>query len=208
MLGIELAHGDEGFYLFFGAALDQIDQRLAARAAAELRDLIDLEPVAAAFVGEEENVIVRGGHEEVLDPILFLGGLSLHAAAAAALFFEAGNREALDVAAVGDGDHHVFLRDQVFDGDFAGVVHDFGAALVAEFVAQLDQFLLHHIHPLDARADEFGQEGDALGQLLDFVQQLLALEAGEPREPHIENGFGLLFRQAEGLLQFNGGDFG
>ena len=45
---------------------------LPLRRAARLRDLVHLEPEAAAVVGEDEDVVVRRADEEVLDEILVL----------------------------------------------------------------------------------------------------------------------------------------
>src|SRR2546422_5765787 len=50
-----------------------------------LLDLVHLEPIAAPAVGEDEQVGVRVGHEQVLDVVLFLGASPDHALAAAPL---------------------------------------------------------------------------------------------------------------------------
>ena len=39
--------------------------------AAHLRDVVDLQPVQLAAVGEAEQIGVRGGDEEVLDEVVF-----------------------------------------------------------------------------------------------------------------------------------------
>ena len=64
---------------------EHVDDRLAARVARALRHFPDLEPVDAAAVGEAQDVVVRVGDEELVDPVVFLGRRRLLAAAAALL---------------------------------------------------------------------------------------------------------------------------
>ena len=83
-------------------------------------NLVDLEPVDAALVGEDQQVGVGGGDEEVFDEILRARAHADAAFAAARLAAIGIDRGALQVAAVGDGDGHVFHRDQIFETDLAG----------------------------------------------------------------------------------------
>jgi len=53
-----------------------------------------------------------------------------HALAAAPLPPVGRDREPLDVAGVGHGDHHVLFGDQVLDREFALIGDDLGAPLV------------------------------------------------------------------------------
>jgi hypothetical protein len=55
------------------------------------------------------------GHEQLIDEIVVLDRRRLLAAAAALLGAVVGERLALEVAGVRQGDHHVLGRDQVFD---------------------------------------------------------------------------------------------
>src|SRR5690606_9462908 len=62
----------------------QVDDRLAARAAARLRQLIHLQPVQLAGAREAQQRVMSVRHEQLVDEILVLdGGRSLAAAAAA-----------------------------------------------------------------------------------------------------------------------------
>ena len=69
---------------------------LAARPA--LGNLVHLEPVDLARVGEEQEIGVRRGDEQVLDDVLFLGLHPGHALAAAPLAAVGLDVRALDVA--------------------------------------------------------------------------------------------------------------
>ena len=91
-------------------------------------------------------------------------GFGIHAAASfAAPFLGAIGRQghALDIAVVGHGDHHVFPLDQILDVDFAGVVHNFGAAGGSVFVLNHQHFAFHQGQQLVAVT----QQGH---QFLDF----------------------------------------
>jgi hypothetical protein len=73
----------------------QVDDRLPARCRADLGQLVDLQPVEPAAVGEDENVGVRRRDEEVLDDVLFLrhhADLALPAAALFAVERQSGER--------------------------------------------------------------------------------------------------------------------
>src|ERR1700732_2977041 len=89
---------------------------------ADVGNLVDLEPVDAPLVGEDENVGVRGGDEEMLDEVLVA---RLHAGAAgasAALHAVGGDRRALHVTGVADSDGNLLVGDQMFPDDLGGLV--------------------------------------------------------------------------------------
>ena len=120
----EIAHGEHGAHGFAGLQTDQVADVLALAGGADVRNFVDLEPVDAARVGEDQNVGVSGGDEEMLDEILVA---RLHAGAArasAALLAVGGDRRALQVAGVADGDGHLLVGDQVFEVDLGGFVFD------------------------------------------------------------------------------------
>ena len=110
---------------------DQVGDRLAAAVGTDVGNLVDLQPVRAAAVGEDHDVGVRRGHEEVADEVLFARPHADAALAAAPLVPVGGDRRPLDVAGVADGDRHVFFGDQVLDAELAFLGEDLGAALVA-----------------------------------------------------------------------------
>ena len=124
-----------GDLLAFGE-VQQVDDRPAAAVAAQLRQVVDLLPIDLAAVGEEQQVGVRAGDEQVLDRIFFFGLGALQALAAAALGPIDAGRRALDVAVVADRDDHRLFGDQVFQVDRADLLAaDLGAAVVAVLLA-------------------------------------------------------------------------
>ena len=108
----ELADRDQAGDLLPLAELQQVDDRPAARGPGGHRQVVDLQPVDLAVVGEEEDVVVRQGDEHVLEEVAFLGVRGGDPPAAAVLGAVGAGREPLDVAVVGDGHHHVLLADQ------------------------------------------------------------------------------------------------
>ena len=120
------------------------------------------------------------------------------ALAAAVLAAIGGERLALDVAPAADRDHDVLVGDQVLVGHLpARVVDDPGAALAGVLALQLGQLVLDdRQHPAGVGQDvlELGDQLDD-GQVL--VLDLLALEGGQPAQPHVEDGLGLDLGQVE-----------
>ena len=110
---------------------------LALAGGADVGNLVDLEPVDAAGVGEAEQEGVRGIDDELRDEIFFARLHADAARAAAALLAIDGDWRALEVALVADGDGNLLVGDEVFKLDLGGLVDDLRAARVAVLVADL-----------------------------------------------------------------------
>ena len=119
-LFFEVAHGQNGADVFAGLQVEQALHRLALARRAHVGNLVDLEPVDAAGVGEAEQEGVRGVDDELRDEILF-ARLHAHApgAAAALLAIDADGR-ALEVALMADRDGDLLVGDQVFKLQLGG----------------------------------------------------------------------------------------
>ena len=104
---------------------------LAFAGGADVGNLVHLQPVDAAGVGEDEDVGVRGGEEEMLDEILVAGFHAGASDAAAALHAVGGDGRALHVAGVADGDGDLLVGDEIFENDLGGFVFDAGAAVIS-----------------------------------------------------------------------------
>src|SRR5208282_751863 len=97
-LFFEVGGGDEGGELFVFLEFHEAGDGFAARGSGGFRQLVDFLPVNAALGGEEQDVTVRGGDEEILDEVLFLRFRTDAALAAARLVTVNLDGGALDVA--------------------------------------------------------------------------------------------------------------
>ena len=131
------------------------------------------------------------GDEEAGDEVLVLGRHAGGALAAAALGAVLGQRRALDVAALGDGDDHVLALDQVLVVEVGVPLDDLGAARHGEELADLAQLVGDDRHDPRPRAQDVEVVGDLAGELLELVGDLLDAERGQPLQPQVEDGAGL-----------------
>ena len=189
-LGV-LVHRQDGRHPLALLQRQQVDHRPPARIAARQRYLVDLEPVHLAHIGKTQNSGVGAGNQQVLDKVLvfYRGGRTAHPAPALGLVI--GQGLGLGIAAVGDGDHPVFLGDQVFHCQVVLGRGYLGAALVAELRDDLFQFLANdQLESIRVRQD-LEIIGNFPQLLLVLVEQLLVLQAGQPVQAQVEDSLGL-----------------
>ena len=116
---VEVRDADHRGQLLVLLEVEQAGDRLAARGAGGLLDLVDLLHVDPAVVHEEQDVVVGVGGEQVLDEVAVLVGRglgelrALGPLAAALLQAVLGDGGALDEAGVGDGDHAALVGHDV-----------------------------------------------------------------------------------------------
>ena len=167
---------------------NEVDKARPLRHPARLGDLVRLDPVRLPSVAEEQDEGVVGGDGRHLHVILLLRPHP-HDPAAAPLLPAVGlEQQPLDVAVVGQGDHHIGVRDQIFLFQFGVLAGDPGPPRVPEPLLDLEQLGLDDLKHLPFVAQHVLVLGDRLDQLLVLRIQLLALERGEPLEPHLEDG--------------------
>ncbi len=120
---------------------------------------------------------------------------------AAALLAVGRQRQRLDVAGVGDRDHHLLVGDQILDVDLALGVGDLGTALVAVGLGDLGQLVLDQ--PVDPFlvAEDLPQLLDPLDQIGVLLLDLVGLERGQPAERQLQDRLGLDDGQLEALDQ-------
>ena len=134
---------------------------------------------------------------DLLCVVLFPRAHAGNALAAAALGPVGGFGDALDVAKMGEGHHHIVRRDQVFHVDLTVDGGELRAPLVREFIPDGGHFVLDDGHQLDLVGQKALQVGDVLFDLVVFRLELIGLQVGEPGQAHVEDGLGLLVRKAE-----------
>ena len=121
-------------------------------------------------------------------------------APAAALHAIFGQRRALDVAGMGDGDRHVLALDQILVFEFEIGLDQFGLARGGEFVADFRQFVAHDGKHARARAQDVEIVLDRHGQLLHLVGDFVAAQRGQPLQAQIEDRLGLFLGQPDRAL--------
>ena len=164
---------------------EQVDEARALGRPAGLRHLVGLHPVDLAPVAEEEDEGVVGGDGGDLHVVLFLGPHAHDAAPAAVLPAVGLQRQPLDVAVVGQRDHHLGVRDQVLHVQLGVLAGDPRPPRVAEPLLDADQLGLDDLEHLVLVAQNVLVLGDRLDQLFVLLVQLLALELGQPLQPHL-----------------------
>src|SRR4029079_9773497 len=173
----------------------QVDDRLPARDAAALRNVVHLEPVHAPAVGKAEDEIVRVGDEQVVDEIVLLGSGRLLPPAAAPLCAVLGARLRLHVAAVRERDDHFLGRDQVLYREVGAVRDDLGAPLVTELIADRLELVADHCRDSRRLGQHIEQVDDLHHHLAVFAGDLFLLEPGQALQPQLEYRLRLRFRQ-------------
>ncbi len=96
-------------------------------------------------------------------------------------------RRALDIAAMGDGHHHVFALDQVFDIMFEFIFQDDRAARIGKPIANINQFIRQDLHAAGPRRQNFQIIGDTQLNFLRFLLQLLPLHTGQALQAQVQN---------------------
>ena len=163
----------------------------AAAGPLQRRNVVDLDPVHPPAVGEEQQVIVGAGSEEVLEEVAFAGVAPADPAPAAPLLAVAIHRHPLDVALAGDGHDDLLVRDHILHLEVGDRPGELGPTLVAELVAHLVDVFANDVHHQVLVAEQGLVAFDLLDQLAVLLGQLLDLQAGEFLQLHGQDGVGL-----------------
>ena len=158
--------------------------------------MVNLELVHLARVAETQQRIVGIGDQHPGDEVFALDGGRRLAHAAAALGAVVRDRLRLGIAEMGDGDHAIFGRDQVFHGQIELAADDFRAARVAVVLANLFEFFAYDFEQAFGSVEDFDVFRDLAEQFLVVPHQLLVFETGEPVQAQVENCLGLFRREA------------
>ena len=128
--------------------IEEVDRRRSLGGSGCLRYLVGFDLMRLAGISKEHQIIVRRGHDHVLDKIVFAGRDAGYALAAALLRLIGIDRNTLDISKVCKRNADVFFFDQIFLVDFALRALDLGSALIAPFFFDLGQLILDHAHQL------------------------------------------------------------
>src|ERR1700691_724448 len=186
-----MTHDQHGAHGFAGLQRYQVADVFALAGGADAGNFVDLEPVDAAGVGENQNVGVSGGDEQMLDEILVTRLHAGAAGAAAALHAVSGDGGALEIAAVAYGDCYLLVGDQVFEHDLGSFVFNAGAALVAVELSYFFELFDDDGAQLLFRAEDGFEVGDVVASETEFFGDFVDREPGQAVQLQLENGLGL-----------------
>jgi hypothetical protein len=141
---------------------------------------------------------VGGVDDELRDEVFFAGLHAEAAGSAAALLAVGGDRRALEVAGVGDGDGDLLVGDEVFEGELGGLVEDGGAAGVAVLVADVFELLDDDAAELFLAGEDGLVLGDVVADGAELVEELVDGELGEAVELQLEDGVDLAVAEDQG----------
>ena len=192
---------EEGIDAIVGLDVEHVLDGASLRLARALLDFVDTQPVAASFGGEEQHRVVHRGMIDVLDEVLIACGSAFGSDSAASLRAEFGQRGALDVAEVADGDHHFVVGIEVLGVEVREIGQDFRFAFVAIGGFDLEQLVFDHLFAKFGIREDLIEIGNALFEFVIFGMEFLLLQAGELRQTHINNGLGLDFVEGKALHQ-------
>ena len=195
--GREVPHRQGGGHPLPLREVQEVDERLAPGVPLGLGDLVDLQPVDLAVVGEEQEVGVRRGDVHVLDDVLLLGLHAGDALAAPALAPVGLDGRPLDVARPRDGDDHLLVGDQVLEGELDRLLDDLGPPLVGVLRLEGEQLVLDDLPHEGVGGEDRPQPLDELEHLGVLLDHLLALELRQALEPHVQDGLRLDLAQLE-----------
>ena len=188
---VELGMREHGRDLFAFIEGEERFDGLAFGDAAAFGDLVDLFGHTLAVGGDEQDIVVGLGSEEMLHKILFVSIGADDAFAAAFLRAEIGHAGAFDEPEVRDCDDHAFIRDDIFHPEFANGVADFGFTRGGVFLPGGDELFFDDVEEETLGSEDGAESFDELHESLVFFFDLFAFESGELVETKLENGVGL-----------------
>src|SRR5262247_3008475 len=180
---------------------DQVDYRLAAAGRRGVGDFMDFQFIDLPLVGEDHQVAVGRGDEDVRDDVLRPRAHAPAPGPAAPLRFIHRQRRALDVARMCQRDHHVLVGYQVFERQLDAAVDDLRAPLVGVLLLNRAQLLDDHAPQHALVGQNLFQLGDQLDHLFVLVDDLLPFEGRQAAKLHVENRLRLNLRELEFIDQ-------
>ena len=191
-----LGNRHDGDHLALLREAEQVDDGATRACLSGLRNLVPLEPVREAFVGQEQETAMGVADQDILDRVSGANagpGMSGPAPGLGAVVAERGP---LDVSRLGHRDHDVLDGDQLLDGEIARVLDDLGAPVVAMFPGRRLRLVPDDpVHPLGT-LQEIAEIVDLLAEFRHLGFDPLPLHLGQALEAEVQNRLGLRFGKA------------
>ena len=172
-----------------------VDHRTTAGRAAGPGNLEHPQPVHLAPVGEAQNGVVGVRDQQFLDEIFVFHGRSGLATTTTALGLIVFDGLSLGITTVGDGDHQIFLVDQIGDGQVTLGAGDFGQTGIAKLGHHRFQFFTDNLHQAVRIAQNFQQVRNFLENVLVLILELFGLKTGQAVQSQVKDRLSLFWRQ-------------
>ena len=200
---IEIADCDHRRDLFVRFELKKIDDRCTPGCASRFRDFEGLQAVHLALVREEEQIVMGGRREQMLDKVVLSRRKRGDSLAASSLRTVGIGGDPFDIADMSHRDHDIVFLDQVFDEQLVRIGFKGRSALIGILVLDLQQLFLDDAQKQTFVREDFAQLLDQLHQLRVFLFDLVAFESGQALQTHVEYRLSLNFRQSEAVHQLD-----
>ena len=164
-------------------------------------DLIALLPVDLSAIGEEEEIVMGGGGEDIRHIVLIPGGDALLAHAALGLGRILADGGALDVARLGEGEDALLLFYEILNVNLILHVLDLGLTVIAVLIGNGGELFLEDLLDKTFVREDPVIISDPLFQFLVFPLQLFPVKTLEGFQAHIQNRLGLDLIQSEASHQ-------
>ena len=187
--------------LLLGRNREEICYIDTLRLAAALGNLVALEAVNPALIGEEQHVVVGIDDEHFCGDVLFAARHTRNTSAASALYLVGVNGKALDVAELCEREDAFLLRNQILYIDLAAYRAYLSAARVGVLVADSDKLFLYDFELAGLAGENLEEVGYLCLQALDFLLDLMAFHIGQLSETHLDDSLSLYLVKTEALHQ-------
>ena len=182
---VKIADGVALLNPFTLVQVQQVNHGSATALSAQLRQVVDFLPENLSPVGEEQQVRVRAGHEQMFDRILVFRLRPFQAFASPALSAIGAGRGPLDVAAMADRNHHRLFRDQILQVDRSDfLTGDLRSPLVTTTFLDLTEIVFDDVQDILIVSQDAKILGDFIQQLAEFLAQPLLLEIDQLPQGH------------------------
>ena len=194
-------HPDHGSDLLALLQLEEVDNIGTNTGTAALADLIALEPVDTAPVGEEQDIVMGGAEEQFFHEVLVPLAHARNTPSAPALGLVGISRLTLDIPQMGQGDDTVAFGDQILDVHFTAHSLYLGTAGISVLLTDSVHLTLDNGLELLLIAENALQLGNLAQDLSQFFLDLDAFHTGQLAQTHGYNGAGLLIGDTEPLAE-------
>ena len=165
------------------------------------RDFVRPNPIYLSPVGEEEQIGVRRGMDDVVDDVIFTQRGAADTATAPALCLVCAGQNRLHVTGSRHGDHDLLVGNQVLERGLAGIGDDPRPTGVTIFGLNLAKLLGNQHPPLLLARQQSFELSDERQELRVFLTQLSGLERRQAPQRHVEDVGRLDLGKLESLHQ-------